>query len=139
MYFHVDYRMNDILNFKKYDAEAYKIKTYLNTVVGLATFSLALACLSFDNPRVIAMFCTPIIVGLFVSAPRLQSTLESKNVIKFAVTEDDKKLLEQNFYEVTNREPKLKFIISISVYLYSVMFFGLILLTPWFAHWVKAL
>ncbi|ASG09126.1 hypothetical protein CEQ50_16430 [Vibrio anguillarum] len=131
--------MSDVIDYEKYKEESDKLKNYLNSVVGLATFSLALACLSFENSRVIALFCTPLVFGLAFAAPAMRSLLEALNLIESAESKLDRELMKENLYEITNRESKLKFILSLSVYIYSLVFFMLVLFTPWFARLAKGL
>ncbi|CAM3627366.1 hypothetical protein [Parendozoicomonas haliclonae] len=48
--------------------EAKKHNDFLNTGVGLISFTLALTCLSFNDPQKAALLCFPIVLGILLQA-----------------------------------------------------------------------
>ena len=121
--------MNELVDIRKYKQELQNGKMYLNSIAGLATFSLSLVCLSFDNPQKVAMLCLPIVIGLIISMPRLTSVYQGKQLIKFAENQNDKKLIEEQIYRLTNNvESKRKFILDGAVFFYSIGIYGSILM-----------
>lgn len=123
--------INELIDIKKYKQELKSGKIYLNSIAGLATFSLSLGCLSFDNPQRVAWLCFPIVIGLIITMSQFSSVYQGKQLMKFADNKEDQKLLEKQFYKSTNSvESKHKFIYDMIVFIYSMLIYGVILIHP---------
>ncbi|KGD64047.1 hypothetical protein Y5S_02587 [Alcanivorax nanhaiticus] len=48
--------------------EADKHSEFLNTALGLLTFTLALTCLSFDHPQRAAIICLGVVIPVYIQA-----------------------------------------------------------------------
>ncbi|KHT39174.1 hypothetical protein [Vibrio sinaloensis] len=116
-----------MLDLTKFKEDCISNKNYFNHVVGIVSFSISLACLSFDNPQKMALFSLPIIMSLLLGAPEFQSTKEYRELVRFADNEKDKELLMRTFSEKVGSPFKLKDVFQMGVYLYGVMFYFVVL------------
>ncbi|WP_318473366.1 hypothetical protein [Photobacterium leiognathi] len=122
---------SELIDINKYKKELKKGKTYLNSIAGLAVFSLSLGCLSFDNPQKVAFLCLPIVIGLILAMPEFSSVYQGKQLMKFAKNKEDKELIEKELYKQTNSvESNGKFILEMMVFIYSIATYAFILIYP---------
>lgn len=122
--------MNNILDEDEFEAEEKSHRDYLNQVVGLIAFTITLACLSFDNPQAVAILSFPIILGLFIAAPRFNSLKRARAIIKYSETPSDKKLLKKEVSKVVGPFFKIKAISQMLTYYYGFGFYILVAMKP---------
>jgi len=108
----------------------------LNSVAGLITFTLALACLGFENPQKVAMMCSIVIIALLYQAsryfpPTLKVLRELEEDTKDTDVMKARKALEGKYYGWRSLLTKAV------LFWYGLGFYLAVLLFPEFTTWLK--
>lgn len=116
--------------------EAKRHNEFLNSAIGLLTFTLGLTCLGFDHPQRAALVCLGVIIPVFIQAwgyfPETIKTL--RELVK--ETNDPHavrvlKYLEKKYIGIRSLVTKN------ILYWYGLGFYLVVLLEPEYLSWVK--
>ncbi|EMG1958701.1 hypothetical protein J4H19_22800 [Vibrio alginolyticus] len=128
----------DLIDDNKFEADKQRSREYFNHIIGIITFTISLACLSFDNPQKVALLCLPVVFSLLAGAPNFRSLKEARDLIDYAESDEDKEILKQRFNEQINKKSRVKQVFEVFIYFYGVLFYSLVLMRPDVTSYLKS-
>jgi hypothetical protein len=125
-----------LFNEEEFKLEAKKQSEFLNSVIGIVSFTLALTCMGFDKPDNAAILCLGIIIPLLIqSANHYPVTL--KAIRDLEKTEDDPHITEvRKYLEGKYLGYKALFTTNI-IFIYGIGIYLLVLVKPENLMWLK--